>query len=78
MKKEKISEEEKQNIGKEIVFLINEFSNITGSILEEMNLEEIAYFVKTMKDAFETIKKWESNKWIDDLIKDCEKENWGI
>jgi len=71
----KITEAEKQSVGERIVFLINEFSNITTSILDKMNLEEIKHFDNVMKDAFKKIKKWESDKWIEDLIRDLEKEN---
>jgi len=77
MKKE-ISNKEKEIIGKDIVFLIHEFSDITESLLNEMNTEEIQYFVDTMKDAFKKAKNWKSSDWIEDLVKECEKENWGL
>jgi len=40
-----------------------------------MNSEEIKYFDNVMKDAFKKIKNWESDKWVEDLIRDLEKEN---
>ena len=77
MKKE-ISNEKKEIIGKDIVFLVHEFSDITESLLNKMNTEEIQYFVDTMKDAFIKVKNWKSSEWIEDLVKECEEKNWGL